>query len=37
MIDIYAYRICMVSSDIYIVGKAPDKNLNGISTKVVES
>ncbi|MBD2245201.1 nuclease A inhibitor family protein [Nostoc sp. FACHB-888] len=37
LIDIHVYRIGTISIDVYIVGKTPDKDLAGISTKVVET
>ncbi len=35
--DINVYRIGTISIDVYIVGKTPDQDLAGISTKVVET
>ncbi|OYD94570.1 nuclease [Nostoc sp. 'Peltigera membranacea cyanobiont' 210A] len=35
--NIKVYRIGTISIDVYIVGQTPDKDLGGISTKVVET
>lgn len=35
--EIKVYRIGTISIDVYIIGKTSDKNLAGISTKVVET
>jgi hypothetical protein len=35
--DIKVYRVGTIDIDVYIVGKAPDGNLVGLATKVVET
>jgi hypothetical protein len=35
--EIKVYRVGTISIDVYIIGKTSDKNLAGISTKVIET